>query len=110
MHTSLLYEDKFVTNFQVKSEIFNSRFAKQCSLLKNESRIPRQLLPHSNTCLSTLIFSENDILKMIRKSDLSKAHGHDKMSICMLKLSEKTSFKPLHMITPCLEAGYFPLH
>ena len=35
----LLHEDKFVTNFQVKSEIFNSHFAKQCFLLKNEIRI-----------------------------------------------------------------------
>ena len=55
------------------------------------------------------IFRER-YFRMIRKSDLSKTHGHDKMSICMLKLSDKTSFKPLHMITPCLEAGYFPLH
>ena len=31
----ILHEDKFVTDFQVKSEIFNSHFAKQCSLLKN---------------------------------------------------------------------------
>ena len=30
----------FVTDFQVKSDIFNSPFAKQCSLLKNEIRIP----------------------------------------------------------------------
>ena len=68
----ILYEDKFVTDFQVKSEIFNSHFAKQCSLLKNESRIPPQLLPYTNMCLSTVTFSENDTLKVIRKLDPSK--------------------------------------
>ena len=41
----ILYEDKFITDFQVKNESFNSDFAKQCSLLKNEIRIPPQLLP-----------------------------------------------------------------
>ena len=70
LHTSL----KFVTNFHVKSEIFNSHFAKQCSLLKNDSRIPPQLLPHTNTCLSTVRFSENAFLKVIRKLGKSKGH------------------------------------
>ena len=78
------------------------RFAKQCSLLKNESRIPPQLI---------IRFSENDILKVIRKIDPSKAHGHDKISIRMLKLSDKAVRKPLHMISiSCLETGVFPIH
>ena len=33
----LLHEDKFVTAFQVKSEIFNCHFAKQCSHLKKSN-------------------------------------------------------------------------
>ena len=60
-------------------------------------------MAHTNTCLSTIVFSENDILKVIRKSEPSIAHGHDKISICMLKLSDKAICKPLHTIfTPCL--------
>ena len=107
----ILNEDKFVTDFQVKSEIFNSHFAKKCSLLKNESQIPPQLLPHGNTCLSTVRFSENDILKVIRKLDPNKAHGYDKISIRMLKLSDKAICKPLHMIfISCLETGVFSIH
>ena len=39
----ILHEDNFVTDFQVKSEIFNSHVAKQCFLLKNESQILPQL-------------------------------------------------------------------
>ena len=111
LHTPILSEDKFVTDFQVKSEIFNSHFAKQCSLLKNESQIPPQVLPHGDTCLSTVRFSENDILKVIHKLDPNKAHGHDKISIHMLKLSDKAICKPLHMIfTSCLETGVFRIH
>ena len=74
----ILYENKFVTDFQVKSKIFNSHFTKQCSLLKNEIQILPQLLPHTNTYSSTVRFSENDILKVIRKLDPIKAHGNDK--------------------------------
>ena len=85
LHISLLHEDKFVTDFSEKSEIFNSRFAKQCSLLNNESRMSPQLFPHTNTCLSTVRFSDDDILKVIKKLDPSKAHGNDKISICILK-------------------------
>ena len=68
----------------IESEIFNPHFAKQRSLLKNESQIPSQLLPHTNTCLSTVRFSENDISKVIRKLDPSKAHGHTKISISFM--------------------------
>ena len=55
-------------------------------------------MPHTNTCLSTVRFPENDILKIIQKSDLGKAHGQDEISISMLKLSEKAIYKHLPMI------------
>ena len=107
----ILYEDKFVTDFQVKGNIFNSHFAKQCSLFKNEIQIPPQLLPLMNTYLSTVRFSENDILKVIRKLDPITAHGNDKKSTRMLKLSNKAICTYLHMIfTSCLETGVFPIH
>ena len=54
---------------------------------------------------------ENDILKVIRKLDQSKTHGHNKISIRMLRLSNKVICKPLHMIfISCLETGVFPIH
>ena len=47
----------------------------------------------------------------MRKSDQSKAHGHDKISIRMIKLNDKAICKPLHMIfTSCPEARVFPIH
>ena len=79
----------------------------ECSVL----RISPQLLPHTITCLNTVRFSENYILKVIRKLDPSKAHCHDKISICMLKLSDKTSCKPLFVIfISCIETRVFALH
>ena len=60
---------------------------------------------------STVRFSENDILKVIQKLDPIKAHGNDKKSTRMLKLSNKAICTHLHMIfTSCLETGVFPIH
>ena len=68
-------------------------------------------MPHTITCLSTVRFSENDILKVIRKLDPRKAHGHDEISTRMLKVSDKAIYKPFHNIfTSCLETGVFPIH
>ena len=68
-------------------------------------------MPHTNTCLSTVRFSENDILKVIRKLDPRKAHGHDEISTRLLKLSDKAIYKLVHIIfTSCLETGVFPIH
>ena len=45
---------------------------------KNESLIPPQFLPRTNTCLSTARISDNDVLQVIRKLDLSKPQSHNK--------------------------------
>ena len=64
-----------------------------------------------NTYLSTVRFSENYIFKLIRKLDPNKAHSHDKISIRILKLSNKAICKPLQMIfSSCVEIGVFPIH
>ena len=68
-------------------------------------------MPHTSTCLSTVRFSENYILKVIRKLDPRKAHGHDEINTRLLKLSDKAIYKPFHIIfTSCLETGVFPIH
>ena len=37
---SLFHENEFVTDFEKKAELFNSFFAKQCSLISNDCRLP----------------------------------------------------------------------
>ena len=39
----LFHNNKFVTDFKGKAELFNSFFAKQCSLIKNGSKLPPRL-------------------------------------------------------------------
>ena len=41
--------------------------------------------------------------------DLNKAHGHDMISLCMLKTCGKSIIKPVLIIyQKCLEKGSFP--
>ena len=58
--------------------------------------------------LSNVDFSIEDI-KNINKLDSNKAHGDDMISICMLKLCDKSICKPLSIIfKSCLTQGIFP--
>ena len=55
-------------------------------------------------------FLEDDIAKIIQNLDPNKAHGHDQISIRILKLCGKTIYKPLEYIfRECLNTGLFPL-
>ena len=59
--------------------------------------------------LTTIDFSNNDILKIIRNLDPNKAHGHDMISIRMVKICDDSICKPLKLIfQSCLESGKFP--
>ena len=66
--------------------LFNSYFSKQCTLLKNVSTLPNTCSKHTNNILDTIIFSKEDIYKIIKNLDPNKAHGHDMISIRMIKL------------------------
>ena len=89
--------------------MFNSFFAKQCSIIDNGSEIPLFLHSKANKVLSNITFTEKDIEKLIQNLDSNKAHGHDMISIRMLKTCGKSIIKPL-LITYkiCLEKCCFP--
>ena len=60
--------------------------------------------------LTKISFSEDDIAKIIQNLDPNKAHGHDQISIRMLKICGKTICKPLECIfRECLNTDLFPL-
>ena len=84
----LYHEGDFVTNFFKKAELFNS----QCSLIKNDSKLPSHLNYKTDYRLLTVNFSIDDIAKILQNLDPSKAHGHDKISIRMLQLCGKWFF------------------
>ena len=105
----LLHEDKFITNFKEKPYIFNDFFAKQCSLINTNSNLPSVLSKKTHKLLSTIHFTSDDILKIIKNLDPNKAHGHDMISIRMIKICDASICKPLELIfRSCLENGKFP--
>ena len=105
----LFHENKFVTDFKEKPELFNSHFATQCSLISNNSKLLshiQYLTDNRGFCVS---FSHNKIVKVIQNLDSTKSHGHDNISIRMLKVCGPSIYKPLEIIfNQCLETGVFP--
>ena len=105
----LIHNNQFITDFKEKSELFNSFFAKQCSLIETQSTLPTQIFLKTNKSLNNINFSESDISNVIRKLDPNKAHGHDQISIRMLKICDKAISKPLHLVfSSCMDSGMFP--
>ena len=52
----------------------------------------------TNNRLSSITFSQDDIAKIIQNLDSGKAHGHDNISIRMLKMRGSAIYKPLAII------------
>ena len=52
----------------------------------------------TDNCLSSVSFSQDNTAKIIRNLDPNKAHGHDNISIHMLKIYGSSIYKPLEMI------------
>ena len=106
----LFHENKFVTHFKEKTELFNAFFAKQCSLIDTNSSLPKNLIYLTEKRLRKIMFSEDDIAKIIQNLDPNKARGHNQISIRMLKIWGKTICKLLEYIFhECLNTGLFPL-
>ena len=93
----LLINDQLVSNFNEK-EYFNKYFSNQCSVIDNSSKLPTDQAPYTTSLLSSIDIKESDILNILKSLDANKAHGHDDISIRMLKLSQKSILKPLKLI------------
>ena len=105
----IFHDNKFIIDFKQKAEIFNSHFSKQCKPLINNSKILSECPRKSNESLSSITFEINDIEKIIKNLDPKKSHGHDMLSIRMLKLFGESIYKPLNLIfKSCLKTGQFP--
>ena len=72
VNLTLFNNKKFVTDFKEKAELFNFFFAKQCSLIKNESKLVPQLYFLTDKRLSMTKFVNNDILKIIQNVNPNK--------------------------------------
>ena len=89
----MYHKNLFVTDFKKKAD--NFLFADRCSLISNSSKLPKKLEYFTQSCLSSITFSTDDIAKIIQNLDPGKAHGHDQISIRMLTVCSASISKPL---------------
>ena len=105
----LIHDNQLVTDFLTKANLFNTFFNQQCSLINNDSSIPSFQSFLTDERLSNVDFGTDDILKIIHNLDPNKAHGHDGISIRMVKLCATSLLRPLFIVySNCLKLGYFP--
>ena len=101
--------NKYVSNFSAKANIFNTFFSQQCTNVTTSSIVPNTLNLISDKRISQLEFNAGDIISIIRNLNPNKAHGHDGFSIRMIQLSCNSIAKPLHLIFKnCIETSTFP--
>ena len=107
--SSLLIDDKFVTDIQTKANIFNKFFADQCTPLKNSSVLPKSQIILTQSRLCTLHFDEKELINIIRNLNVHKAHGYDDISIRMIKICDKSILKPLILLFEnSTKSSYYP--
>ena len=105
----LFHENKLITDFKEKAELFKHFFVNQCSLLSNNSVLPTDLPQLTHKYLDSINVSSSDIAKIISHLDPNKAHGHDMVSIQVIKLCGNSIYKPLSIIfNHFLNEGKFP--
>ena len=104
----LFYQNRYITKYKDKAELFNKVFASQCYLINNSSVLPSLLFKRTENVVSSIDFGSDDIAKLIHNLDPNKAHGHDMISICMLKICSNSIYKPPQLIfQSCIENGEF---
>ena len=104
-----MVHNKSVTDIKTKANIFNEYFAEQCTLLKNSSVLPINQTFLTQSRLTSLDFNEEEILKIIRALNIRKAHGHDDISMRMIKICDKSLLKPsILLFQNSAKLSYYP--
>ena len=99
-----------MSDFREKANHFNKYFASICTPIDNSGCLPISVdLINPSGCFSTFNFADDGILKIIRALDINKAHGHDEISVRMIKICDDAIIEPLSLIYKnCIENGTFP--
>ena len=102
----LLVNNKIVLDFTEKANLFNDFFASQCTPISNSSILPSRNIFKTNERSFALNIKKYEILKIIRNLNVNKAHGHDDISIRMLKICDSVITEPLSIIFKnCIDCG-----
>ena len=64
-------------DFRRKAGIFNTFFAKQCSLINTCNDLPTTLTKKTHESLSTIRFTSDDMLKIIKNLDRYDKYSDD---------------------------------
>ena len=91
----LCHNNKFISEIKAKCELFNSYFAEQCTPLVENSQLSTRFTTYTDSVLTSIDFSVEQVSNIIKKLDPNKAHGHDKISKHMLKICGNSINKPL---------------
>ena len=84
-------------------------YTSQCTPISDGSILPSRNNFKTNKGLFALNIKKDDILKIIRKLNVNKAHGHDDISIRMLKICDSVITEPLSIIFKnYIDCGIFP--
>ena len=90
--------NNLISNFREKANIFNDFFIQQCQPIANNSILPRNQIFYTQNRLRDFDIDCGKIFKLINGLNPHKAHGHDGISIRMVKLCNLTITKPLSVI------------
>ena len=104
----IIINDKLISDYKEKTNHFNKFFTSHCTSIASDSQIPGSVVFNTEVRFSFITCEDNDILKIIRNLDISKAHGFDDISIRMVKLCDDSLVKPLSIIFKnCINSGLF---
>ena len=80
------YWNQVIIDFLVKSNFFNDYFSQQYTTVNNDSSSLPKITFTTEQKLSTFEFCTDDIVTIIKSLDRNKAHGHDEMSVRIIKI------------------------
>ena len=94
--------------FKKKLMFLTLFFAKQCSPIPSSSVLPAKISYMTKDCIKTLCFCKSDVIKLIKALDVSKAHGHDGISVKMIKIcADSIAYSLTLIFQNSLVAGIF---
>ena len=87
-----------MTDLKSKANIFDGFFSKKCTPLANGSKLPENQVYYTISRTSSVPFSDNLVINIIRNLNVNKVHGHDDIPIWTIKMCHESLVRPLSII------------
>ena len=105
----LLVNNNLIFNLRKKANLFNDFFVQQWQPLANNSILPTNQIFYTQSRQRNLDIDCGKISRLINGLNPYKAHGHDGISIRMVKLCNLTITKPLSIIKLAFSKEFFQM-